>query len=338
MTDTTKLGNLVKELSTSLKNEEIKKDLTQKIEGYEPLLSCFSYDNTVGFKTGTTFVDFGFGENTHKLCNNAQTVRVYSEAKLTRNNGISTGKGTYYPEGRQFTTSSGEFLGSYSREEYIKEFDNNLAYTLNEVLEFESIPADLRCSWHIEEELATELLGEDWSEKLHDLKGIGFKVEWSDYLCENIEVRERYLTSKEKSELLMELAYNLLDKEEEIKITNCTPHPVNIEGEDGKTRNFPKSETPARVSVKKEHVGSLLGISVSRETFGDVVGLPEENDGVFLIVSRMVAAALTDRHDLLVPGDLIRNEKGQIVGARGVIAPNGFPLQECPGDQNRFEE
>jgi hypothetical protein len=124
----------------------------------------------------------------------------------------------------------------------------------------------------------------------------------------------------------------------EIKIKNCTPHPVNIEGEDGKARTFPKSDAPARVSVKKEQVGSLLGISVSRETFGNVIDLPEEQDGTFLIVSRMVEAALPDRHELVVPGDLIRNEKGQIVGARGVVAPNGFPIQECPGNQNRFEE
>lgn len=108
-----------------------------------------------------------------------------------------------------------------------------------------------------------------------------------------------------------------------MQIKNLTPHDINIVGENGEIRTFPKSGICARVSVETKKVFTVEGVEVMKETLGDVVDLPDEQDTVFLLVSRLVAdAALKanqNRKDLLVPGGLMRNEAGQIIGCRGFI-------------------
>lgn len=100
-------------------------------------------------------------------------------------------------------------------------------------------------------------------------------------------------------------------------IKNLTPHDIKIVGENGEITTFPKSGQIARVASKKEVVRTLEGFEVFAETFGEVEGLPAEETGVFLIVSRLVAAACPTRRDLLVPGELVRDENGQPVAAKG---------------------
>ena len=96
-----------------------------------------------------------------------------------------------------------------------------------------------------------------------------------------------------------------------MKIINLTPHVVNI-GE----RTFPTNGL-VRVATNTVKVGELDGIPLFTTQFGEVENLPEEVEGTFLIVARMVAIAVEGRNDLLVPNGLVRNEQGQVVGASG---------------------
>lgn len=97
-----------------------------------------------------------------------------------------------------------------------------------------------------------------------------------------------------------------------MKVINLTPHMVNIV--DGKS--YP-SEGVARVSEKETQTGMLNGIPLFSKTFGEVVGLPDPQEGILFIVSGLVKAACPNRADLLVPTKLVRDEKGNIIGCQG---------------------
>ena len=64
-------------------------------------------------------------------------------------------------------------------------------------------------------------------------------------------------------------------------------------------------------------------IPIGRAAWGQVVGLPVPEPGVFHVVSVIVAEAAVDAgrtiDDLLVPGDQVRDERGRIVGCRGLL-------------------
>lgn len=104
-------------------------------------------------------------------------------------------------------------------------------------------------------------------------------------------------------------------------IINLTPHTVNIFSLEGEHLvDLPVAEgfQIPRCSQQQEVLESLDGIPVTRQTFGSVENLPEPKGGVFYVVSRMVAQAVPERHDLLVPGPLMRNEAGQPCGCKGL--------------------
>ncbi len=99
-----------------------------------------------------------------------------------------------------------------------------------------------------------------------------------------------------------------------------------------------KADTPARVSELKsdEHtikvpelvdyegpgaLGTALalrGLPVRSVAYGPISDLPDQIDGTYLIVSLLVVqaakAAGRTTADLLTPGDLVRDERGEIVG------------------------
>ena len=55
---------------------------------------------------------------------------------------------------------------------------------------------------------------------------------------------------------------------------------------------------------------------------GHVTNLPEERPGTFYIVSRMVALAEPERRDLLIPGPLIKEKDGEVIGCKGLTRVN----------------
>ena len=111
----------------------------------------------------------------------------------------------------------------------------------------------------------------------------------------------------------------LLENLEQLPITiiNLTPHPVNLLDVDANVIITFHSEGLARCSQNDIIIGKLnKDIILTKTSYGEVIGLPEQSPRTFYIVSRLVRNALPNRTDLLVPNQLIRDSEGQIVGCR----------------------
>ena len=116
-----------------------------------------------------------------------------------------------------------------------------------------------------------------------------------------------------------------------MKIVNCTPHAINFVNDAGEViRTIEPSGILPRVSSSIEVVGEIDGIPDESTSYGEVVDLPEKQDGVILVVSAMVASRLPDRDDLRIPGRQVRNDRGQIIGCKSLSNPNkGFAEAEA---------
>ena len=105
--------------------------------------------------------------------------------------------------------------------------------------------------------------------------------------------------------------------EDGVNFVNLTPHTLNVVDRNGKVHNIEPSGIVARVETTKMVVGSTDGFGLTAEVTGSVINVPEPEWLTLYIVSRVVAAQLTDRTDILVPGEFIRDEAGNIVGCNG---------------------
>ena len=122
---------------------------------------------------------------------------------------------------------------------------------------------------------------------------------------------------------------------ENVKLINKTPHVLNLIMEDGaKISLEPVLPTP-RVSSSSVKTASYTitdseGIEhiVVREApqFGEVIDLPEPEEGVIYVTSMLVAARAEGRTDLVSPGRQIRNEAGQVIGCLGLQGKEGEVL------------
>lgn len=119
-----------------------------------------------------------------------------------------------------------------------------------------------------------------------------------------------------------------------MKLVNKTPHTVNIlyrlEGNKKcSSINLKPADNPARVNNRKDLIktispsNSLFKPNIPLYTLdhGKVTNLPEKRPDTLFIVSRAVARA-SDREDLLVPTDTVRDEEGNIKGCKGFIKWN----------------
>jgi hypothetical protein len=102
-------------------------------------------------------------------------------------------------------------------------------------------------------------------------------------------------------------------------ILNLTPHTLNVVLADG-VRAIAPSGTIARVSSSQTQTGSVDGIPLFTTTFGDVVDLPAPSPDTLLVVSALVRTAVADRKDVVSPGDLVRDDAGNVIGCKGLIA------------------
>ena len=97
------------------------------------------------------------------------------------------------------------------------------------------------------------------------------------------------------------------------KIINLTPHSVTVNGIE-----IPSSGV-ARLQERNEPAGEIMGIPMIRQVRGDAEGLPPQQEGVWIIVSRPIFDALPDRRDLLAIGETIRDAQGKILGAKNLV-------------------
>ena len=123
--------------------------------------------------------------------------------------------------------------------------------------------------------------------------------------------------------------------EKNITLVNKTPHPITLVLEDGaKITLEPVLPTP-RVSSSSVKTANYVvtdsdGVKheIMREApvFGEVVDLPEPQEGVLYIVSMLVAARASNRTGLVSPGRQLRNEAGQVIGCAGLQGKEGESL------------
>ena len=102
-----------------------------------------------------------------------------------------------------------------------------------------------------------------------------------------------------------------------MRLINLTPHEVVIIN-NGVNTVFKPESIPARCSSSTIVVGEIKidggTVDLTSTSFGEVEGLPSENEGVGYIVSRLVAEACPQRHDLYVTNGAVRDGSGRIIG------------------------
>ena len=103
---------------------------------------------------------------------------------------------------------------------------------------------------------------------------------------------------------------------------NLTPHTLTVSATDGKIISIAPSGTVARCNQTVSVVDTVTvdghKIQVTSVILGDVTDLPDPQDGTVFIVSRLVADKMRDsRKDLLIPGPLLRDKDGKVIGCDG---------------------
>ena len=107
-----------------------------------------------------------------------------------------------------------------------------------------------------------------------------------------------------------------------LNLKNLTPHSIDVlNGRDEVVFTLSANNNPPRVQEniygQEEYLingGQRLNIYTAYNE--DVDRLPTKKEGVYYIVSRIVAEQYVERDDLLVPHELVRDEDGNIIGAR----------------------
>jgi len=107
-----------------------------------------------------------------------------------------------------------------------------------------------------------------------------------------------------------------------MRIINLTPHKITLINSDGDKKAINPSGKAARVDTKERWIDRANGIDFYVSDSGDVKDLPKPTHDIFYIVSKVVAAALPWRDDLFVPHGLIRDDKGNIIGSKGLTVAN----------------
>lgn len=111
-----------------------------------------------------------------------------------------------------------------------------------------------------------------------------------------------------------------------MRIVNLTPHPITIppDGNGGSWRHI-NSSGLARGVGRATRMAPIDGIPTSTITYHGVDGLPDPVPETWYVVSLVTvrAAAMSGRttEDLLIPGELVRDGHGVIIGCRSLILP-----------------
>lgn len=110
-----------------------------------------------------------------------------------------------------------------------------------------------------------------------------------------------------------------------VEFVNLTPHEVVVFNEEGKeVLRIPPSGEVLRVETETVKVGEIEGVPVYALKYVRV-GLPEEKEGRYYIVSSVVLNFLRGskitRKDFLAPNTdkAIRDENGRIIGVVGFV-------------------
>ena len=131
-----------------------------------------------------------------------------------------------------------------------------------------------------------------------------------------------------------------------MKIVNLTQHEIVFHPPFGEKRVLLPSGTVARVSVAEQNVVGLaleceegyFLAPAKEEVWGEVTGLPEQDDEHMYIVSTLVQMRVPDRPDVLAPMTLVRNEEGKVVGCSSFrLTPAGIEKEERERRRRAYE-
>ena len=111
-----------------------------------------------------------------------------------------------------------------------------------------------------------------------------------------------------------------------MRIVNLCPHQIDLRLPGGEEIHIPAASRPARAEVTRSPQGLVecevgddgakVRVPVSAAQMGAVRDLPTPNSDTLFVVSYPVAYANPDRSDLLVPEDLVRDERGVVVACQ----------------------
>jgi hypothetical protein len=104
-----------------------------------------------------------------------------------------------------------------------------------------------------------------------------------------------------------------------VELYNLTPHLITVMPDEGKPVRIPPSGIVARCEVDRASLATLETAHYGALPVGKIryrqAELPAPKAGVMLIVSIVVANA-SQRSDLLVVDDEVRDDQGRIIGCR----------------------
>ena len=103
-----------------------------------------------------------------------------------------------------------------------------------------------------------------------------------------------------------------------MKFVNLTPHEINIYEGDKLIKTVPASGKVARREQIQKVLGEIDGVTVTEQFFGAVCDVPPKKEGIAYIVSRIVAEAFKFRDDLYIPGPMVRDDGGRVIGCQGL--------------------
>jgi len=100
------------------------------------------------------------------------------------------------------------------------------------------------------------------------------------------------------------------------KIVNLTTHTVKIVKDGGEIIEIPPSGQVARVELSYKEIDNVDGIPIIEIQYGDVIGLPKPQEGVYYVVSSVCKNAVPDRKDVLALFQ-VQRQKGEPFLAKG---------------------
>jgi len=101
-----------------------------------------------------------------------------------------------------------------------------------------------------------------------------------------------------------------------MKLINLTSHPITILRDHRPPVVLSAEEPTLRCEEFRLDVGIWRDIILSNSYFAAPPDLPEPQPGVIYIVSLPVAICCTDRRDLVVPDEAVRDSDGHVIGCK----------------------
>ena len=111
-----------------------------------------------------------------------------------------------------------------------------------------------------------------------------------------------------------------------MELVNLTPHDINLVDENLTSIRTFSSSGIVRIEEKMENAALMhlldgTAVNFKSSKLAGIYGLPEASENTYYIVSMVVATALKGKRFDLVYPEVVRNDKGVIIGCKGFILP-----------------